>query len=159
MPLVFDQNTFLFLIAFLFAVDIILAYYAVRNELRTKRILKGNHIDNLEKSLLDTEKQLRGFQVFREHAQKQFDLIDNKIASGARRIGVVRFRPFGQKGGSQSFSAAFVNEKGDGIVISSLHVRDHVSLFAKELQKNESEHRLSKEEKEAITRAHSLGTN
>ncbi|MAG12733.1 hypothetical protein CL630_02880 [bacterium] len=159
MPLVFDQNTLLLLIAFLFAINIILAYYAVRNELRMKRMLKGKHVDDLEKSLLETEKQLRGFQAFHERAQKQFDLINNKIASGARRIGVVRFRPFGQKGGSQSFSAAFINEKGDGIVMSNLHVRDHVSLFAKELQKNESEHKLSKEEKEAITRAHNLETN
>jgi len=155
MPFVFDQNVLFLFIVFLLVINIILVFSVIRNEIRMKRLFKGTHINNLEKSLLETEKQLREFQAFREQAQAQFDLIINKVADGARRIGVVRFSPFGQKGGNQSFSIAFVNEKGNGAVVSSLHIRDHVSLFAKEVKENKSEHELSKEEQHAIKKAHS----
>jgi hypothetical protein len=69
------------------------------------------------------------------------------------RLGVVRFNPFEDTGGDQSFAIALVDRQGDGVVISSLHGRKETRVYAKPLKKGESAYPLAEEEKEAIARA------
>jgi len=49
------------------------------------------------------------------------------------------------------------NEKyGNGVVVSSLHMRDMTRVYAKPLKKWEAEHHLTDEEKQAIANAYAL---
>jgi hypothetical protein len=68
---------------------------------------------------------------------------------------MLRFNPFKGTGdgGNQSFSTAFVSEKGDGAIISSLYSRDRVSIFCKPLASFESSFELTDEEKEVLEAA------
>jgi hypothetical protein len=66
---------------------------------------------------------------------------------------VLRFNPFNDVGGDQSFVLALVDDYGNGVVVSSLHMRDMTRVYAKPLKKWESEHRLTDEEKRAIANA------
>jgi hypothetical protein len=66
------------------------------------------------------------------------------------RLGVVRFNPFEDTGGDQSFAIALVDKQGDGVVISSLHGRKETRVYAKPLKKRGSDYSLTEEEKEAI---------
>ena len=66
---------------------------------------------------------------------------------------MLRFNPFRNTGGAQSFALAIVDGKGDGVVISSLHARENTRIYAKPLHQWTSEHTLTDEEQEAITRA------
>ena len=70
-------------------------------------------------------------------------------------VETVRFNPFkgDGSGGNQSFSTAFVNEEGDGVVISSLYSRERVSVFAKPVKKMSSEYEMTAEEKESLQKA------
>jgi hypothetical protein len=68
-------------------------------------------------------------------------------------LGSIRFNPFRHTGGAQSFALALVDDKGDGLVLSSLHARDNTRVYAKPLHKWTSEHMLTDEEKQAIERA------
>src|SRR3989344_2131280 len=139
-----DQNTLFLLTIFLLIVTASLILYAIRNEYRIKKLLKGNQISDLEKYLIKSETDLKDLKKFRAETEKVIETMLARIKAGARDIGVVRFNPFGKKGGgNQSFSTAFVNENGDGVVFSALHVRDHTTLFAKPLTSNKSEHELS----------------
>jgi hypothetical protein len=67
----------------------------------------------------------------------------------------VRFNPFKGtgSGGNQSFATAFISEEGDGLVISSLHSREHVSIYAKPLRDGRSDFELTEEEKKAVKEA------
>jgi DNA polymerase-3 subunit alpha len=49
-------------------------------------------------------------------------------------------------GSNQSFSVALVNEQGNGVILSTLHVRDRVNTFAKPITNYESEYDLTEEE-------------
>ncbi len=152
-----NQNTLFLFFIFLLFVNICLILFVVRNEFRMKRLLKGNHIADLEKSLISTEKELKDLRSFRAYTEKHLLELTLKVRRGARNIGLVRFNPFGQKGGTgQSFATAILNEEGDGVVLSSLNIRDRVTMFAKPLVKNKSEHELSLEEKKAIQQAHTM---
>jgi len=70
-------------------------------------------------------------------------------------VETIRFNPFkgNGSGGNQSFSTAFVNEEGDGVVISSLYSREHISVFAKPIKKMSSEYEMTKEEKDSLEKA------
>ena len=46
-----------------------------------------------------------------------------------------------------------MDEKGDGVVISSLYSRDKVSVYAKPLVEGKSEYELSEEEKDVVSKA------
>lgn len=70
-----------------------------------------------------------------------------------QRVGVVRFNPFTDSGGDQSFAIALLDALGDGLVISSLHGRADTRIFAKQVRSGRSKHQLSAEEEDAIRQA------
>jgi hypothetical protein len=67
-----------------------------------------------------------------------------------QRVGLVRFNPFEETGGNQSFALAMTDANGDGVVISSLHARAGTRLYAKAVVAGRSDAALSAEEAEAL---------
>jgi hypothetical protein len=70
-----------------------------------------------------------------------------------QKTGVVRFNPFNEMGGNQSFTIALLDEKDNGFVISSLFVKEGNRVYAKSVKAGKSDHLLSNEENEAINKA------
>jgi hypothetical protein len=70
-----------------------------------------------------------------------------------QKVGVVRFNPFADTGGDQSFAVALLDAEGNGVVLSSLHGRADTRIFAKQVQAGRSKHALSDEEQDAIRKA------
>ena len=48
-----------------------------------------------------------------------------------QRVGLVRYNPFEETGGNQSFALALLDADGDGWVLSSLHARSGTRVYAK----------------------------
>lgn len=67
-----------------------------------------------------------------------------------QHIGLVRFNPFEDTGSDQSFAIALLDDRRDGLVISSLHGRNNTRVFAKPVEGGSSSHTLSDEETQAI---------
>ena len=67
-----------------------------------------------------------------------------------QRVGLVRFNPFEDTGGNQSFVLALLDPAGYGVVLNSLHARNQTRLYAKAVQAGATEGALSDEEAEAI---------
>ncbi len=70
-----------------------------------------------------------------------------------QKVGLVRYDAFDDMGGRLSFSAALLDDHGDGIVITTINGRTEARTYAKPISKLASEHNLSDEEREAISRA------
>ena len=70
-----------------------------------------------------------------------------------QRFHMVRYDAFDDMGGRLSFSAALLDDLGDGIVITSINGRTETRTYAKPVQGLDSEHNLSDEEREAIAGA------
>jgi len=70
-----------------------------------------------------------------------------------QKVGVIRFNPFADTGGDQSFAMALLDAEGNGVVVSSLHSRTDTRIFAKQVQGGRSRHALSNEEQDAIRKA------
>ena len=69
------------------------------------------------------------------------------------RVGLVRYNPFEETGGNQSFALALLDAEGDGWVLSSLHARSGTRVYAKAIARGRSEAALSEEETAAIRQA------
>ncbi|MCY0878130.1 MAG: DUF4446 family protein [Firmicutes bacterium] len=78
------------------------------------------------------------------------DRLDARVTDAISRVGLVRFNPFEDTGSDLSFSAALLNDHGDGLILTSLWGRDEVRLYAKPIEKHESRYVLSQEEKQAL---------
>jgi len=66
----------------------------------------------------------------------------------------VRFNPFEDVGGDQSFAIALLDQHGNGLVLSSLHNRAETRVYAKPIQAGRSEYTLSAEEQQALAQAY-----
>ena len=69
------------------------------------------------------------------------------------RVAVVRYDAFGDLAGALSFSAALLDDAGNGLVLSSINGRSETRTYAKGIAQGTSEHSLSPEEAEAVQRA------
>lgn len=89
-----------------------------------------------------------------EELVKRAEKIENDGESHIQKIGLVRFNPFSETGGDQSFTLAVLNGVNAGIVISSLHSRQSTRIYAKPIKPGKVEGtQFSKEEIEAISKA------
>jgi hypothetical protein len=70
-----------------------------------------------------------------------------------QRVGLVRYNPFEETGGNQSFALALLDADGNGWVLSSLHARSGTRIYAKTITAGRSEAALSTEEADAIRQA------
>ena len=67
-----------------------------------------------------------------------------------QKLGFVRYNPFGDVGGNQSFCICMLDDKNSGFVISSIHSREGTRVYSKTVNVGASEYNLSEEEKKAI---------
>ncbi|MGO4340360.1 DUF4446 family protein [Pedococcus sp. 2YAF34] len=75
------------------------------------------------------------------------------IAQALRHVAVVRYDAFGDMGGRLSFSAAVVDDRGDGLVFSSIHARGESRTYAKGVVGGGSDATLTPEEQQALAAA------
>lgn len=79
--------------------------------------------------------------------------IEHKLRASIDRAELLRFRAFEDVGSDLSFAFALLNQEGDGVVISSIHSREEVRIYAKPINGGQSMYLLSEEEKEVISKA------
>ncbi len=134
---------------------IVLLVLVIRLESKMKRFLVGLKSENIEQSLTSISTTLDTMAAFRAELEAYLAQVEKRLKKSVQSVHTVRFNPFKGtgEGGNQSFATAFLNEEGDGVVISSLYSREHVSVFGKAVKKLVSEHTLSDEEKEALENA------
>lgn len=126
--------------------------WIIRLEVKLRKLLLGKDAKSLEDSILEGHKNLAALNEFRKAAAEHFQNIEKRLRRSVQAVETIRFNPFkgNGEGGSQSFSTAFMDEDGNGVVISSLYSRDRVSVFSKPLGGFESTFELTPEEKEVI---------
>jgi hypothetical protein len=101
---------------------------------------------------------LSQFKDLKENLEKlsqELEKLKRESKFSIQRVGIVRFNPFKEIGGNQSFSVAFLDGKDNGVIITNLFTREGNRVFAKPIKNGKSEHLLSDEEKEAIEKAKS----
>jgi len=119
-----------------------------------QKLTKGDNKKGLKSVLEELLKDLRKKQLKLTVYLKRYKSFKRKIFITFKKIGLVRFNPFSETGGNQSFSLAFLNGEESGLVITSLHSREITRIYSKPVKKGKAEgYELSAEEKQAIKAA------
>ncbi|MES2953113.1 MAG: DUF4446 family protein [Patescibacteria group bacterium] len=124
--------------------------YIVWNERRMRAFLQHMDARTLEDTLRKHASEIEWAKG--EHDKKSAHLanIEARLGRSIQKVETVRFNAFRDSGGGQSFATAFLSERGNGVVISTLYQRDRVSVFSKPVENFASTYTLTPEEKEAI---------
>lgn len=118
-----------------------------------RRLARGSEKENLEKTL---GKILETQISNSKEIKKIWDQVNSLERSGGfhvQNVGLVKFNPFNETGGSQSFSLAVLDGHQSGFLITGLHGRDRTRVYVKPVKNGKSTYELSTEEKKAILEA------
>jgi len=78
----------------------------------------------------------------------------SETSGGIEKVKLLRFNPFDDVGGDQSFILVLLNKENSGILLTSLHHRSFTRIYAKPIKEGQGDNiTLSKEEKSAILKA------
>lgn len=109
---------------------------------------------------VDLEQMLRGYIQRVDHTDQMVselvartEQLEKKAPTNVQHVGVIRFNPFPDKGGDQSFAVALLDDHADGVVFTGLHSRGDSRVYSKPVVGGASTYALTEEEKEAISRA------
>ncbi|KKT56121.1 MAG: hypothetical protein UW81_C0040G0005 [Candidatus Giovannonibacteria bacterium GW2011_GWC2_44_9] len=108
---------------------------------------------DLEKILLELRRNQNISAANFDELKKRTEVLEKALPKHLSKIGLVRYNPFSGAGGDQSFALALLNEKNDGLVISSLYGREMNRVYAKPIESGASQYQLTEEEKQAIQNA------
>lgn len=135
---------------------VLIIYFFIRTfflSRRITRLTKGGDGKSLEGTIKTLGARVHALETHAKTAESALENLDGRMQGALRGVATERFDPYGNAGGRQSFATALLNEKGDGVVVSGIHSRDGVRVYAKEVKEFTSEHELSEEEMKAIKRA------
>jgi len=114
---------------------------------RLKKVTSGEALEQI----LSTQKKLRGET---DDLYKTLEEIKKDGRLHIQRVGLVRFNPFSDTGGSQSFTLALLDGHNNGLVMTSLYARTGHRWYVKEVTGGKGrELALSKEESSAVQKA------
>ncbi|MCL5736858.1 MAG: DUF4446 family protein [Actinobacteria bacterium] len=82
---------------------------------------------------------------------------DVRIDTCLSRVGIVRFDAYQDLGGRQSTAVAFLNSRGDGVVVTTVVSRDFARMYVKLLKDGAADIPLAPEEAEAVEQARGSG--
>ena len=144
------QNPLLALFLVVLIVILVLLFLLSR---RVARLTRGQTGASLETVITKLGEDMTRLTEHAHTTETALNNLDARLTTSVRAVSVRRFDPFQNAGGQQSFATALLNEKGDGVVISGIHARDSVRVYAKDVQNFSSERELSADETHAIAEA------
>jgi len=118
-------------------------------------LFSGQKGSDLETIILEQKKSI---DELNREVEELYDVAERLYRLGnesLHKVEILRFNPFREVGGNQSFTVALLNGKDTGFVLSSLHTREGTRIYAKPVQTGEEvkAYPLTTEEKQVIASA------
>lgn len=118
------------------------------------QLTKGVSDKDLKSILDETISCIKKNEVANAGLEKKLEKVRVDGIDHVQKVGLIRYNPFADTGGNQSFVLALLDGKNNGFVITSLHSREATRVFAKPVVAGkETDFEFSKEEAMAITEA------
>lgn len=147
------------LVAFVFlAWNLTLHWQIYQTSKKIKLLFKGTKAVDLEGIIFEQIKRLRQTEKSLEELNSFCQYLEKMSLKGLQKISVVRFNPFSDTGGDQSFAIACLDAENNGFTLTSLFTREGTRIYSKPIENSESTYPLTNEEKEAIELAEAKGT-
>lgn len=138
------------------AINVLLLLWLLLLQARVGRITKqfrrllpsgrGNLEEVLERQLAELSQNNLRLEQMREAVER----VESTYQHALQRVGIVRFNPFDDSGGDQSFCVAFLDGDENGLVLTSIFTRTQCRVYVKPIEKGHSRYPLSSEEEESV---------
>ncbi|MEA1929702.1 MAG: DUF4446 family protein [Patescibacteria group bacterium] len=129
---------------------VVLLVWIIRLEIKLSRFLRGQNAKSLEGVINNLNEAVQQTDKINEEITQHLIKVEERLRRSIQHVKTVRFNPFQDQGGNQSFVTAFLDERGNGAVVSSLYSRDKVNVYAKPIIGRRSEYELTDEEQAAL---------
>jgi len=122
------------------------------------RLTKGVSEKDLKEILEEVIVALKKGEKSYAELESRIELLKEENKINFQKIGLLRYNPFSDTGGNQSFVLALLDGNDNGFVITTLHSREATRVFAKPVIGGKEEgFEFSKEEIQAILEAQKKG--
>ena len=119
----------------------------------TKNIAKKDLKSVLDELLKQSGEQTKTIKKITD----QIKVLEDDSLGYLQKMGFLRFNPFADTGGDQSFILSLLDDQDNGILVSSLHSRGTTRIYAKQVKAGKGKgFALSEEEKKVISQAKKL---
>jgi len=124
-----------------------------------RQLIKGLSERNVEDLMISYAKGLEDIkQDLSDNIQKRLEVLEHKLPSCLRKVGMVTYNAFNNVGNNMSFSIAALDDNDDGYILTGIYTRENSYIYAKQIRKGQpADKELSKEEKDALGRALAKG--
>jgi hypothetical protein len=140
-------------ILILIAINGFLLRYFYQTNKKIDKLLEKGKIKDFKDIFLSQKEKSNDLEKKIKEVFLKIKNLEDTCEITIQKTGIVRFNPFNDMGGNQSFVIALLDNKNNGFLICSLFIKDGNRVYAKAIKDGKSDHLLSEEEKEAITRA------
>ncbi len=144
---------FLTVIGLLIVWNFFLHFHLWQIKKKLKVFFAGKKASDLEGVLFEEIKRMKKSEADIKKLFKSSNVLEKMASQSIQKTGLVRFNPFKDTGGDQSFAIALLDSKDNGLVISSLYSREGTRIYSKPIEAGQSKYPLSKEEMEALKKA------
>lgn len=152
--MVFNTHLIIGLLVLLILGFCALTYVVWKLQVHYNRLTGGVNTASLSQVLNDLLNEIRDLKIRTTQTEEAARRLETDGNGHVQRIGVVRFNPFSDTGGAQSFTMAILDGKHDGVVMTSLYARSGNRWYVKQIDKGKGKNiELSKEEMSAIRQA------
>jgi hypothetical protein len=134
-------------------VVIVLARRVGRVDSRVAGLTRGTEGGSLEAVLDAHLDKVAAVSLELDEVIARLAVLEGAQRKAFQRVGLVRYNPFEETGGNQSFALALLDAAGDGWVLSSLHARSGTRVYAKAIKAGRADTGLSEEETAALGQA------
>jgi len=137
--------------AVIFVWLIVVSFFLFRSARHYNKFLGGGRRGDLAKLVEEIVNKIKLGEKDRRELADRISSLEVDGRYHIQKVGLLRYNPFSDTGGDQSFVLALLDQADTGIVISSLHTRGGTRWYAKKLKKGKPEqYNLSNEEEKAI---------
>jgi len=124
----------------------------IRLSLRMSNLTRGNK-GSFDDVIRDVQSTLTDYQSFKSDIEEAQTTLTAKVSEIKGCSECYNFKAFdGLGGGKNSFVTAFLDDHGNGLLLSTIDTRDRVNIFAKTVTAWKSDRTLTEEEQEVLTK-------
>ena len=145
------QNQFLILAAVSAVGFAVLGWMTLRIRGRMKKMWGG--LSPSGDAVQDMLQRTMHLEARLEEIEPRMRVVEASARASIQKVGFLRFNPFQDTGGDNSFSVALLDQRNNGVVLSSLYMREGTRVYAKEVKNGATRQPLSDEETKVLETA------
>lgn len=129
---------------------LILAALLMRQQRRLQALTRGIDGRNLEEVFAAHLETVARVDRRMDAVEQAVAVLQAQIPHCLQKISLLRYDAFDDVGGEQSFTVALLDQRGDGILLTSVYSRMDVRVYAKSIRNGRASHTLSAEEERVL---------